>query len=1499
VKKCCAAVIENTLIQLALFATTTFMTEVTFANPVVENIAAGQVTISQVPNSTVVNQSSQKAIINWHSFNIGSGEKTHFQQPAGGIALNRINPNQGASQIYGQLTATGKIILVNQAGIYFGPGSHVDVGGIIASTSDISNANFLAGKYSFDQPSPYNGSVINEGKIRAAQNGLVALIGTGVRNDGTIEAHMGSVVLASGNKFTVDLSGDGLVNFTVDEATPSAGVDHHGNKLKDGVSNNGVIVANGGTIIMTARTARGVVDNAINMRGVAQARSVSERNGTIILDGGDGNVRVAGRIDVSGKHKNTRGGSVKILARNVHLESPTVIDASGYSGGGEVLIGGNAQGKGPEQNAYSTQVDKGVTINADAIQNGNGGKVVVWSDHDTEFHGSISARGGLLGGDGGSAETSGQYLDVTDAHVNLLAAKGNTGTWLLDPTNLTISSSPTSHVTTSGNTFTGDSNSTTSTLNVTDLTTALSTANIIVQTTGGGTGLGSGDIIVGTPVTWSTATTLTLSAYRTIQLNNAITDMAAGNVILRADNTGTGTGTITGSGVITTTPGGTATFYYNPSSYATPTDFSANVSGATLTAYMLVNNVTQLQNMNTNLAGNYALGNNIDATATSGWNGGAGFVPVGNSTTAFTGSFNGQNNVITNLFINLSAQNDVGLFGRVSGSGISNVGLVNPDINGNTNVGALVGSNTANIQNSYVSGGSVTAIGNAGGLIGLNNGGTLSNLYNTSTVDAQQSVGGIVGWNQSGILQNSFNQGSINGINQVGGIAGENDDTIQNSHNQGTVAAPEVIGGIAGENFGTIQNSYNQGTIIGLPSSFEVGGIAGSNDGTIQNSYNQGAVSASGTQTGGIAGLSTGIIEGTYNQGSVSSNDVDTGGIVGQNQGILLENSYNLGPVTGTDFVGGIAGENFDVINNTYNAGYIASSIGSSAIGGLVGSSGSVSSSYWDTQTSGLSTSSGGGTPETTAQLQSGIPAGFSSGTWGVIANASYPYLLALYPTTPRAISGFIPGGSSTATGLANTPVQIAANGNNLITNALTLGNVTTGNNGYYYFIEPTGIVADQNALLTYLTSGGSANAVTRAPSLGGSLFGLNMSANTVIVGDGSTRTLNNTNALLASAKGGLSSNILYTTSGTTDVILNANVNLVSSSSTTYNLDGNITASGTGNIIFEGPVSLATGTHSINVENGNTTFNNTVTGVNGNLILNGASVFNATVNDLSTLTVNSPTTINTATISTLGSQQYNDVLLGRTALFTSNAGNIDLNGTLTGGTQSLTLTGGTGGNHLFKLNDIASLNTLTVNGNPSVTNTLDFSGYSVPIVLTLSPPSGNVLNAGTLATNASVAIGSFTQIQEAIGTNNLQSQLFLPSVPGIRVTYTNAAHTSGIINDPFVFINFILQNPPAPTPTPTPIPVPTILPANIISGTTAFIVNNKNMEILVDGLNQYQDFFTNAPWVDANITDLIKQQNAMDQDQNTKWICHSIVKNPTLIDCRFSLSALSLETDAL
>src|SRR5580704_7080644 len=186
------------------------------ANPIVApgGFNPSQVNIQQNGSTLTINQSTPSTFINWNQFNIYRGETTIFNQPSkSSVAVNRVNSANGVSQIYGTLDANGRVVLINQAGIYFGPGSFVNVGSIIASTSDMSK--FDSQHYVFDIPSKYpNAAVINRGNINAADYGLVALIGNRVGNDGNITAHAGTVIMGAGNKFTLDFAGDQLINFS-------------------------------------------------------------------------------------------------------------------------------------------------------------------------------------------------------------------------------------------------------------------------------------------------------------------------------------------------------------------------------------------------------------------------------------------------------------------------------------------------------------------------------------------------------------------------------------------------------------------------------------------------------------------------------------------------------------------------------------------------------------------------------------------------------------------------------------------------------------------------------------------------------------------------------------------------------------------------------------------------------------------------------------------------------------------------------------------------------------------------------------------------------------------------------------------------------------------------------------------------------------------------------------------------------------------------------------
>lgn len=574
---------------LFVFLVTVLMTSGALANPTGGSVVSGNIQINTPNNNvTVIHQSTNRGIINWQSFNINKGQRTSFYN-GNGITLNRVTGTQSPSMIYGTLTATGKIILVNQSGIFFGPSARVDVAGIMASTSNISNANFNAGKYIFDGTPSTNAAIVNQGRI-IANHGLVALVGSNVSNEGYIRANLGEVVLASGNKFTVDLAGDHLINFTIDEPTNGASTtDAIGRTLKSKVNNSGKIYADGGTILMTARTAENVLDHAINMSGIAEATSVSEHNGEIILSAGpNGAVDVSGTLAATGG-KHHSGGTVKVLGNSIHLASSAKVDVSGDTGGGNIMIGGDAHGAGPDMNATTTTVDNGATLIANALTQGNGGNIVVWANDNTQFDGNISAQGGPLGGNGGFAETSAHYLTIGhDATVNTLAPKGTTGTWLLDPYSLNISSGFTSLVNSTGpgtppNTFFPVA--AVNNLDTSDLTLALNMSAVLIDTTIAG-GSGSGDIAVNNSITWSSPFSLTLNAAGSISLGSGVQISGSGGGGLALNfNQGTNGSLSFGSGSSVSASGGVSV-NGNSSTLGTPGSNTLNLSGLGSAAHL-------------------------------------------------------------------------------------------------------------------------------------------------------------------------------------------------------------------------------------------------------------------------------------------------------------------------------------------------------------------------------------------------------------------------------------------------------------------------------------------------------------------------------------------------------------------------------------------------------------------------------------------------------------------------------------------------------------------------------------------------------------------------------------------------------------------------------------------------------------------------------------------------------------------------------------------------
>ncbi|MGI9151912.1 MAG: filamentous hemagglutinin N-terminal domain-containing protein, partial [Limnohabitans sp.] len=563
-------------------------------------VNAGQASISQSGNTLNVNQTSQRAVVDWNTFNVGKDATVNFQQPnAQSATLNRVADTQ-PSQILGRITAPGQVVLVNPQGVYFGKSSSVDVGGLVATTHNASNQEFMDGQIKLTRNGA-TGKVENEGELRAALGGYIALLAPEVRNNGVIVANLGTVAMAAGESFELKFDGAGVLSSVrVSAATINTLVENKNavrapggliilsaqaaSRLQSGVVNNsGIIEAAGmvrragrilleatssilnsgalkadatgglqagpaGSVTLTApdvqntgtlsatnltansflqsgslaadigritiqadtftQTDSGLLDvSAVAQQAgiidiaAAQAMGLSGRvfaNGvvnnpsqivanalggiiqlqasrrvdltTAVLDasgeGGAGRIHIQAdgvpvpvdnptQAPVKGvvllsnntvlraNSNRAQAGRVEIEGDDITLDTGTLIEARGSTKGGTVLVGGDWQGSGTMRQATTVTMSADSTIDASATDNGDGGKVVMWTDvmridSTTTVQGRISAQAGAWGGNGGWVETSGHSLSISGARINAHSSSGKSGLWLIDPTDVTI-----------------------------------------------------------------------------------------------------------------------------------------------------------------------------------------------------------------------------------------------------------------------------------------------------------------------------------------------------------------------------------------------------------------------------------------------------------------------------------------------------------------------------------------------------------------------------------------------------------------------------------------------------------------------------------------------------------------------------------------------------------------------------------------------------------------------------------------------------------------------------------------------------------------------------------------------------------------------------------------------------------------------------------------------------------------------------------------------------
>jgi filamentous hemagglutinin family protein len=475
------------------------------------NVIGGSASIGQSGNTMTIDQSTQRAAINWNTFNIGSGYTVQFNQPGSqSITLNRVVGGV-PSNIQGALLANGQVWIQNANGVLFGSGATINVNSLLVTTKNINVDQFMSGSNSFDLTSTgINAGIINDGSITA--HGYVMLVGDQVRNTGDINAKQ--VTLAAGDSATVALDNGQGISVTLTNSTANALVENSGR----------IVAGNDGSVLLTAQGKDTLLDTVINLSGVVKA-------GTIVADvGNTGDITVTGKLDAS--NENGQGGTVVLSGNRVGLFDDAVINVSGDTGGGLAIIGGDKLNK--ISGSGAAELISEVTL-ADYTQIDSGVQIDAGSAH----------------GDGGFVETSANTLSI-DGTITAAAPNGQAGLWLIDPTDIKIWGAAT------------DANTDTSTagtfkpvaaaaanVNNGTIASALDTMDVLI-TTLGSTGTQAGNITLASTVEIATISThnLTLEAAGNISIQGNIT-LGGGDLNLAADAAHNGNGAVSQSSTST------------------------------------------------------------------------------------------------------------------------------------------------------------------------------------------------------------------------------------------------------------------------------------------------------------------------------------------------------------------------------------------------------------------------------------------------------------------------------------------------------------------------------------------------------------------------------------------------------------------------------------------------------------------------------------------------------------------------------------------------------------------------------------------------------------------------------------------------------------------------------------------------------------------------------------------------------------------------------------
>ncbi|MEM5436657.1 filamentous hemagglutinin N-terminal domain-containing protein [Paraburkholderia diazotrophica] len=1172
------------------------------ALPTGGQVTAGQATISQPNGNTLtINQGSQRTVIDWNSFNVGQGNTVQFNQPnAQAQALNRVT-GAGASNIQGSLLANGQVLIQNANGVLFGKNAVVNVGSLLATTKSIDSNAFMAGNPLQLNSTGTNASVINDGTIQA--QGYVTLMGDQARNTGTISTTPGGqVILAAGDSATVALPNGQGIQLTLTNATANALVENSGN-----------IKADNGTVLLTARGSNTLLDTVVNMSGVTRA-------GTVVADAGNtGDVAVTGTIDASNRAAGGTGGTVVLSGDRVGVFGNATIDVSGDAAGGKVIIGGDSlhqlagtQAAGMLQDnvnfANFTQVDAGASIKADSAH-----------------------------GNGGFVETSGHSLDVQGS-VSAAAPNGKAGQWLIDPTDVTISTGADSNY--SGNVsggFSGGTNTSATVNNQTISNTLSSGTDVTITTASSGTATGNIVQNAGADIVKSggAAANLTLAANGNITLKGNITSTSdVLNLNLTADAGHNHTGTLWQQSGTIDLNGGNLTAYADVSGQSGGNGLAfggtvTNVGGGSITGFantgsgvIVGGNFTEIGHGTLTIEGSSVNGTGVYfTTGTLAVTQGSTINVTGTSTNGVGIETGWTNSTVMvkdsgTLNFNGTSSSSAGTLIMSGAGAYASGGSVNVQDNGTFNV-----SGTSSTGNGVQFGQPQT---DDVSLVSVNANGALNILGKSISGSGVSTAANFTGTGNAAITVSGTSStgtgvasgGSYDGIGGVVNIADNVILDIHGTSTNGTGTSTGLTGNISGNGTLNINGTSTNGT--GASSTFN-GNLSGNATLDVNGTSTNGT-GASSTFTGNLSGNSTLDVSGTSTNGTGASSSV-TGNVSGNSTFDVTGTSTN-GTGASSTFNGNVSG------NATLGVSGTSMNGAGAYISGTYQVSQSASMNVAGTSSSGIGTEIYGANLQTADNASVNI-VGRSTSGWGV-ASGVEPYIVKTYITETGSSKVNIDGQSGSANGVNMFDnawnVSDSAVLNVTGTSTQSAG-VSTGNPAYGYSYG-TDITESNQAAVNINGTSSSGTGVS------GAVLSGNISGDSTLNLTGSS--VNGTGAS-SSFIGNLSGNATLDVNGTS-------TNGTGASSTfTGNLSGNSTLDVSG--------TSTNGTGASFTLNGNATDNAAIV-LSGNS-MNGTGA---------SFTLNGNATDNAAIVLSGNSTNGSGVAIGGTSNFSQNA-TLDANGT--------------------------------------------------------------------------------------------------------------------------------------------------------------------------------------------------------------------------------------------